>query len=911
MSEEATDITAATEPSPHSDAALTGGFSLQFENASSLRPDDEVAVPLSPQYKTFKKLEVVTSRRINFMSKLYNLVSFTALALSIAVVIVARTALSETAEDVPIVLSGEALPISIDLTIYTFPTYFTVVDFSLALLVFFSTLLLVCVYCIVLAAETRARVLNEQAWVVMLLVSTLLYLIPYEPVIRFREAVRDIRPPNINEGFSVVDFLMCLRMSSFSVIFLLYLWMGGHGYRFLHRRVSLRDYKFYVVKVLAVALYVIYKIVIFYVYRIVFSEVPFASFVAFLNLYSTAGMWPVTGVVTVVVLTALELALAVGIGVDLRKTFKQLKASDYARHRTNILGFRFFLHQHVVFYTVYVVTYAFLLFGLPIGPQLLQFFLEYDRLPGRASYFDVQYAPFGLHLCVLAFAATEAYTNLPADANVWHVLCPCWWGAIDGETQQPPSEPVMYLNREPRSRDVASNATTPMQVRANCFVMETNIELFNLAWFVYYHGTAKEHKVRVDFDKLNMRICECLYDEATDTKAIVAETPDRIIFAFKGTSSSQNLRTDLRVNHHALSAVVGASPGSATMSPSSSPPPSSSSSVSAAIAASARVVGSDRAERDETSVPLPTHDGNHNVNIHDNSRNDCYDGSALLGDAQTMRAFRRARVHAGFANAYRSVKGRVLSVARRLLAERERAVCFTGHSLGGALATLGSLDVQLTLGMAGDRVAVSSFGSPRVGNDAFQQVYDAVVRSHWRVVAGGDLISRLPKLGYRHVGRKVLLSADGELFIDPSALEVIFWHSQSASLVHHRKACYMLALKAWCDRRGEYQPELWPFPISRSDSRRFDSAFRRAGSSATVPLSAASGSGPAPMPRAKARQAVMESRAERLQRYAEAIDALGENSPQARMSDESLRLWKRLAEAALAQLRKEDETGEC
>lgn len=810
-------------PTPLSLGTIGDGLSLQFERASANQTNQEAAVPLTPKYNSFKKLEVVNSKRINFMAKVYNIISFIALVLSGAVVIAARTAYSETYE-IPNPLNVASL---VELSVYNFPPFFTIIDFGLSILVFLYTSLLLALYSWIVFCKGVTNVLNEQIWVIMLLSVAVLYLNPYEAIIRFRRDVLDAQPPLREEGANYVDFFICLRIASFSIIYVLYLWFGAHSYRFLDRRVSWRDWKFYLFKIVAVIVYIVYKLVILFKYRIVFSEVPFMTFIAYVKLYSTVSSWPKLGVITVMVLTVMELVIATMIAVAVYKSFKLLKASDYSKHRTNILGFRFFLHQHVIFNMVYIVTYLFLLFGLPIGIQILQFFILYDVHPGWGSYFDVQYAPFGLHLCLLAFITTEAYTNLPANANVWDFIWP--WRASASSLPDCPLEPVVYRNREPPSL-----IGSALRIIPNCFVMETNIELFNLSWFVYYHGTPKETSLNIDFDQISIKIRDFLYDSVTDTRAIVAESPERIIFAFKGTSSSQNLATDLKVNQRALSSIIGPA--------------------------------------DEIS---PTR----------NRRTSGESDSQL--DVRNNRMFRRARVHAGFANAYRKIKEGVIGTTAALLREKERPICFTGHSLGGALATLSSLDVQLTLGLDGDRVAVSSFGSPRVGNEAFQQVYDDAIPTHWRFVAGGDLISRLPKLGYRHVGKKVILTSTGEMFIDPSALEIIFWHSQSASIVHHRKACYLLALKTWCDSRGGYIPNLWPFPISANDSRKFDSTFRKPntqGVSSRI-----------------RRQTPVEDRAARLQGYADAIDALGDISPRP-ISTESLDRWRRLGQAALNRL---------
>ncbi len=79
-------------------------------------------------------------------------------------------------------------------------------------------------------------------------------------------------------------------------------------------------------------------------------------------------------------------------------------------------------------------------------------------------------------------------------------------------------------------------------------------------------------------------------------------------------------------------------------------------------------------------------------------------------------------------------------------------VTVCGHSLGGALATLLTLDIGLNTSCR----APTSFtcASPRVGEDMFAGSYNAVVADSWRIVNRQDLVPKLPPtapLPYEHV----------------------------------------------------------------------------------------------------------------------------------------------------------------
>jgi pimeloyl-ACP methyl ester carboxylesterase len=121
------------------------------------------------------------------------------------------------------------------------------------------------------------------------------------------------------------------------------------------------------------------------------------------------------------------------------------------------------------------------------------------------------------------------------------------------------------------------------------------------------------------------------------------------------------------------------------------------------------------------------------------------------------------RVHRGFSECYFSVSDELRD--RAAAAPR---VIVTGHSLGGALATLCALD----LAQHGANVkAVHVFGCPRVGNSAFRDLYNAALHDVTiRFEAQGDPVPWLPPYllpGYRHVGRCAYLKNDSSLVLDP------------------------------------------------------------------------------------------------------------------------------------------------
>ncbi|KAJ3315501.1 hypothetical protein HDV04_003043 [Boothiomyces sp. JEL0838] len=73
------------------------------------------------------------------------------------------------------------------------------------------------------------------------------------------------------------------------------------------------------------------------------------------------------------------------------------------------------------------------------------------------------------------------------------------------------------------------------------------------------------------------------------------------------------------------------------------------------------------------------------------------------------------QIHAGFDETYKAIKIGLLEKAFQLaLANPTYQIVFTGHSLGGALATFAAVDYFNQHGM-GDRISIYTYGQPRSG----------------------------------------------------------------------------------------------------------------------------------------------------------------------------------------------------
>uniref|UniRef100_A0A6T6NJ98 Fungal lipase-type domain-containing protein n=1 Tax=Rhodosorus marinus TaxID=101924 RepID=A0A6T6NJ98_9RHOD len=187
----------------------------------------------------------------------------------------------------------------------------------------------------------------------------------------------------------------------------------------------------------------------------------------------------------------------------------------------------------------------------------------------------------------------------------------------------------------------------------------------------------------------------------------------------------------------------------------------------------------------------------------------------------TAHNCKRAKVHTGFSKAYKGISSQLKSKLLDSGVAKSLPILVTGHSLGGALATLFAFDLVLDDPDVGKRLSVTTFGSPKVGNNYFRKMYDERVRCHWRVELAPDMITRLPLAPYVHVGKQALVTESNDLLLDPSHLDVHINQQKGALLRSHKKSSYLIALKRWCEKQhGDlYMPTFLAFPVKDGSSK--------------------------------------------------------------------------------------------
>lgn len=128
------------------------------------------------------------------------------------------------------------------------------------------------------------------------------------------------------------------------------------------------------------------------------------------------------------------------------------------------------------------------------------------------------------------------------------------------------------------------------------------------------------------------------------------------------------------------------------------------------------------------------------------------DANAVTAVAETV-----GRVHRGFKTEVDDLWPRL----EESLRNNRKPLWFTGHSLGGAMATICAGRCKRSF-IKSNPEELYTFGSPRVGNNRYVN-YTRITYFRW--VNNNDIVTTVPPawFGYRHTGKEMYLDNQGQL----------------------------------------------------------------------------------------------------------------------------------------------------
>ena len=128
-------------------------------------------------------------------------------------------------------------------------------------------------------------------------------------------------------------------------------------------------------------------------------------------------------------------------------------------------------------------------------------------------------------------------------------------------------------------------------------------------------------------------------------------------------------------------------------------------------------------------------------------------------------------LHEGFYQHFKKIWQELEKIHEKRRKEKTLPLFFTGHSLGGALATIATAQWVLN----GDRQFTSTytFGQPRAVTPELARTLAPMCGSRFfRFHNNNDIVTRVPPraMGFSHVGQIAYIDTDKEIYLDPG-----FW----------------------------------------------------------------------------------------------------------------------------------------
>ena len=123
---------------------------------------------------------------------------------------------------------------------------------------------------------------------------------------------------------------------------------------------------------------------------------------------------------------------------------------------------------------------------------------------------------------------------------------------------------------------------------------------------------------------------------------------------------------------------------------------------------------------------------------------DIAEGIQFDNQSQNIGSKDFGRVTAGFRGMYVALRQQMIDALNNLQLDTNARVFVTGHSLGGALATLAIPDIMQNTNLKSSQITLYTFASPRCGDRTFATEFQKTGVQHWRIANSEDLVTMIP-----------------------------------------------------------------------------------------------------------------------------------------------------------------------
>lgn len=507
---------------------------------------------------------------------------------------------------------------------------------------------------------------------------------------------------------------------------------------------------------------------------------------------------------------------------------RKLGTLSYMSTRYLQLSFRFFSLQATLVTVYYILQYAATIYFIGVSQPFKQ---NTTTLTDNINtLFRQQTQLFGKTLFLTVYGAILAFLFLPADfmENDLANSLAAKFAVSEKEHD------ILVQKRKKTIRKLdALLMNQVVNINPHIFCVDLAMSLLEVA-FEAYNETAENQRHALLVRQKSMAsnllpfgytVVEIVENKELDILCLVARHIEskRLVFAFRGTKSTKNMGNNL--DYAQKDVDVNSLPSSKTFSNSVETPEP----------------GSETFELEEDVDSDDSSNGDSTEGTHDARRvKGCADFSVLdallrclrnalrcaTTNAMTMggeivstaafvtpglNQFIRTSVHSGFWKVYMAMRDDIHRIVQKEMKSFPAHLCFTGHSLGGALATLACWDITANAlprinqywrhkrfsdpAHSKHRRIVATmynFGCPRVGNRHFCTEYNKLCPNSFRVVVDGDFITSIPKTGFVHIGTEVVIdnNAAGTIIVDPSFVERWLRSKVKNSLRVHLMAYY-------------------------------------------------------------------------------------------------------------------------